>query len=102
MQETTQAETSNMHDGASTDDLIGIMEAIRAEILRRALGTGQHVKDPAAVALGSIRSESKAEAARANGKKGGRPKKVQVVDAETIKRAMTRRNVTGKGKGGGR
>lgn len=31
-------------------------------------------KNPAAVALGSIRSEKKTQAARANGKKGGRPK----------------------------
>lgn len=35
-------------------------------------------KNPAAVALGSIRSEKKAKAARTNGKKGGRPKKVHV------------------------
>lgn len=33
-------------------------------------------KNPAAVALGSIKSEKKAAAARENGKKGGRPKKV--------------------------
>jgi len=32
-------------------------------------------KNPAAVALGSIRSEKKAKAARENGKLGGRPKK---------------------------
>jgi hypothetical protein len=31
-------------------------------------------KNPAAVALGSIKTEKKAEAARKNGKKGGRPK----------------------------
>lgn len=34
-------------------------------------------KNPAAVALGSIKSEKKAAASRTNGKKGGRPKKVQ-------------------------
>lgn len=33
-------------------------------------------KNPAAVALGSIKSKKKAEAARRNGKKGGRPKKI--------------------------
>lgn len=32
-------------------------------------------KNPAAVALGSIRSEKKTKAARENGKLGGRPKK---------------------------
>jgi len=31
-------------------------------------------KNPAAVALGSVRSKKKAAAARINGKKGGRPK----------------------------
>ena len=31
-------------------------------------------KNPAAVALGSIKSEKKATASRENGKKGGRPK----------------------------
>lgn len=33
-------------------------------------------KNPAAVALGSIKSKKKAKASRENGKKGGRPKKV--------------------------
>jgi hypothetical protein len=32
-------------------------------------------KNPAAVALGRIKSKRKAAAARENGKKGGRPKK---------------------------
>lgn len=32
-------------------------------------------KNPAAVALGKIRSEKKSAAARENGRKGGRPKK---------------------------
>lgn len=32
-------------------------------------------KNPAAVALGSVKSEKKAKASRENGKKGGRPKK---------------------------
>jgi len=31
-------------------------------------------KNPAAVALGSIRTKKKAKAARENGKKGGRPR----------------------------
>jgi len=31
-------------------------------------------KNPAAVSLGSIRTEKKARAARENGRKGGRPK----------------------------
>lgn len=34
-------------------------------------------KNPAAVALGSIKSEKKAEASRINGKKGGRKKAVK-------------------------
>lgn len=34
-------------------------------------------KNLAAVSLGKIKSEKKAEAARANGKKGGRPKKLK-------------------------
>ena len=33
------------------------------------------IKNPAAVALGKIRTAKKAAAARENGKKGGRPKK---------------------------
>lgn len=32
-------------------------------------------KNPAAVALGSIKSKKKAQSSRENGKKGGRPKK---------------------------
>lgn len=32
-------------------------------------------KNPAAVALGSIKTEKKARAARQNGKKGGRPRR---------------------------
>jgi hypothetical protein len=33
-------------------------------------------KNPAAVALGSIKSKKKAKSSRKNGRKGGRPKKV--------------------------
>jgi hypothetical protein len=33
-------------------------------------------KNPAAVALGKIKSKKKATAARKNGEKGGRPKKI--------------------------
>lgn len=33
-------------------------------------------KNPAAVALGSIKSKKKAKSSKENGKKGGRPKKV--------------------------
>jgi hypothetical protein len=40
-------------------------------------------KNPAAVALGSIRSPKKARASRENGKKGGRPKKKENKMAET-------------------
>ena len=36
-------------------------------------GKGNAMKNPAAVALGSIRSDKKAAAARENGRKGGRP-----------------------------
>jgi len=35
----------------------------------------EKVKNEAAVALGSIKSEKKAKASRENGKKGGRPRK---------------------------
>lgn len=35
------------------------------------------MKNPAAVALGSIKSDKKAKSSRENGKKGGRPKKVK-------------------------
>jgi hypothetical protein len=34
-------------------------------------------KNPSAVALGSIKTEKKAAASRENGKKGGRPKKIE-------------------------
>lgn len=44
-------------------------------------------KNPAAVALGSIRSPKKALASRENGKKGGRPK----MDAEAKRRAAEER-----------
>ena len=35
------------------------------------------LKNPAAVALGKIKSKKKAAAARRNGKKGGRPRKIK-------------------------
>lgn len=35
------------------------------------------IKRPAAAALGSIRTEKKSASSRENGKKGGRPKKIQ-------------------------
>lgn len=37
----------------------------------------EETKNPAAVALGSIKSEKKAQASRENGKKGGRPPKLK-------------------------
>lgn len=40
------------------------------------------VKNPHAVALGSIKSKKKAEQARLNGKKGGRPKKNSFISPE--------------------
>lgn len=39
---------------------------------RRSVGTN-NMKNPAAVALGSIKSEKKAKSSRENGKRGGRP-----------------------------
>lgn len=41
-------------------------------------------KNPAAVALGKMTSEAKAAAARENGKKGGRPRKVEAVEIVTV------------------
>lgn len=35
------------------------------------------MKNPYAVALGSIKSDEKSKSSRENGKKGGRPKKLQ-------------------------
>ena len=36
------------------------------------------IKNPSAVALGSIKTEKKARSSRENGKLGGRPKKIYV------------------------
>ncbi len=36
-------------------------------------------KNPAAVALGSIKSKKKSASSRENGKKGGRPKKEKLI-----------------------
>ena len=41
-------------------------------------------KNPAAVSLGSIKSDKKTAAARVNGKRGGRPVKVFRADAVSI------------------
>ena len=41
-------------------------------------------KNPAAVALGKIKSDKKAAAARENGKRGGRPKKASRLTADGI------------------
>lgn len=38
------------------------------------------MKNPAAVALGSIKTDKKAQASRENGKKGGRPIKLERAD----------------------
>jgi hypothetical protein len=37
------------------------------------------MKNPNAVALGSIKSKKKAKSSRENGKKGGRPKKIIIL-----------------------
>lgn len=43
------------------------------------------VKNPAAVSLGSIKTEKKALASRQNGKKGGRPKTLKATEARKNK-----------------
>lgn len=40
------------------------------------------MKNPYAVALGSIKSDKKSKSSRENGKKGGRPKKLKYKAAE--------------------
>jgi len=42
-------------------------------------------KNPAAVSLGKMKSEKKAEASRQNGKKGGRPKTLKATEARKNK-----------------
>lgn len=51
------------------------IERRRRYTLDEQMGIDPGIKNPAAVALGSIRSEKKAAAARVNGRLGGRPKK---------------------------
>ncbi len=49
------------------------------------------IKNPAAVALGKIKSKKKAAASRRNGKKGGRPKKV-IASTESDRASRTINN----------
>lgn len=49
----------------------------------------EKLKHPAAVALGSIRSEKKAASSRLNGKKGGRPTNEQIRKKTHIAKATT-------------
>lgn len=37
------------------------------------------MKNPAAIALGKIKTKKKAETSRENGKLGGRPKKIKII-----------------------
>jgi hypothetical protein len=56
---------------------------------------GRHLfkeKNPAAVALGSMKTEKKAEAARKNGKKGGRPSRCPQCKLENNKGVCDRRD----------
>lgn len=48
---------------------------VRAKAKTLSIAQKQVVKNPAAVALGSIKSEKKSKSSKENGKKGGRPKK---------------------------
>jgi hypothetical protein len=57
--------------GAGGEDL----QEVRARLAHHRHASGMRGKNPAAVALGSIKSKKKAAASRRNGKKGGRPKK---------------------------
>ena len=49
-------------------------------------------KNPAAVALGSIKSKKKSESSKENGKKGGRPKKKQLINLSRIHNEKRKEN----------
>jgi hypothetical protein len=53
----------------------GLSPKRKCALNSRSMGGNKH-KTPAAVALGSIKSDKKAAAARENGKRGGRPRTV--------------------------
>lgn len=68
----------------STSCEIVYCQGIRAEgriicawhVKQEAMVDPREEKNPAAVALGSMKSKKKAAASKENGKKGGRPKKI--------------------------
>ena len=55
---------------------LNISKSVKKSVLNSAVTTMDinTTKNPAAVALGSIKSKKKAKASRLNGKKGGRPR----------------------------